>query len=49
MVLKQVEIGVMDEDTLTDNFKVDSGFWQVMKDKVFWFEIMLLFFVPYPR
>jgi len=48
MVVKQVEIGVMDEDSLTDNFKVESGFWQVMKDKFFWFEAILLLLVPYP-
>jgi phage gp36-like protein len=49
MVLKQVEIGVMDEDTITDNFKVESGFWEVMKNYVFWIEVFMLLLVPYPR
>lgn len=49
LVLKQVEIGAQSEDAITDNFKMQSGFIQVMKDKVFWAEVFMLILAPYPH
>ena len=49
LVIKQVELGAIDEDAITDNFRKQSGFMQVMKDKVFWAEVFMLVLAPYPH
>jgi|688.fasta_scaffold221373_2 hypothetical protein len=38
----------MDENDLTDNFKIKSGFWAVVTDRYFLFELFLLILIPWP-
>ena len=49
LVHAQVELGIMHEEDLTANFKMDGvSFWSVMKDPAFIFESFLLILIPYP-
>lgn len=38
----------MSVDALTDNFKIKSGFWAVVTDRYFLFELLLLLLIPLP-
>lgn len=49
MVQRQVKLGLVDGDTLTDNFKVkdDSLYW-FMHQKQFWIELLIMIVIPLP-
>ena len=38
----------MDPECLTANFKIQKGFWTIVKDPYFLFELFLLLLIPYP-
>ena len=49
LVQKQVALGLMDEEDLTENFKTRQiGFWSVVTDSAFWAEVAMLLLIPYP-
>jgi hypothetical protein len=49
LVQKQVKLGLMDEDSLTDNFKTrEIGFISVITDNNFIVEVLMLAMIPYP-
>ena len=48
MIKTQVSIGMIDEETLTENFKLERPASWVVRQKGFWFEILLMLCVPLP-
>lgn len=49
LVQKQVALGLMSEEDLTENFKTKNiGFWSVITDGAFLTEVFMLLLIPYP-
>jgi len=48
MILRQVELGNVNEDTLTENFQIQSPFSWIVRQTNFWLELILMLVVPMP-
>lgn len=49
IVASQVKLGLMDEEDLTENFKIkDVTVCSILKGKMFWLEVFMLLLIPYP-
>ena len=48
MTMTQVAVGLVDEESLTDNYKLESPIRFVLCQPGFWFELMLMLVIPLP-
>ena len=49
LVKKQVELGLVDEEDLTENFMIkDSPFFSIFKNGKFWVEFIIMAIIPLP-
>ena len=48
IVKKQVELGLVNEQDLTDNYKDESSTWWVLRQPYFWAEVFIVSLFPYP-
>ena len=48
VVKSQVEAGIVNEEDLTENFKVEKSWHWMLKQYTFWIELFLMLLVPLP-
>ena len=48
IVQRQVEAGIVNEDELTENFKLERPIIWTIKQYTFWLEVILMLLVPLP-
>lgn len=48
MTMTQVAVGLVDEESLTDNYKLESPVTFVICQPGFWFELLLMLVIPLP-
>ena len=48
VVQRQIEIGMVNEDDLTENFKTSSPLRYMLSKKSFYFEILIMIIIPAP-
>ena len=48
IVKSQVEAGIVNEEDLTENFKLEKSWRWMLRQYTFWIELFLMLFVPLP-